>query len=93
MNSVERVRIWRQTKKGKKSRYLDRKKYYNQVPGDPVVTGKSWNPEDDFLILNRSVQDRQLAMMLGRTIVAIQIRRYRLKNYIKQGGKKNGKER
>ena len=75
-------KTYRQTEKGKKVRYRERKKYYKQVPGDPTVVGKWWNPEEDFLIMKKSLPDVQLAKMLGRSISAISSHRCRLKKLI-----------
>lgn len=49
---------------------------------------KRWTPEDDKLILTdaEGVHDRDLALLLGRSIQAIQCRRSRL---LRKGAKEN----
>lgn len=51
---------------------------------DGASRGNSWLPEEDARVLAHSVPDRQLAAELGRSITAVQVRRWRL-NHPGQG--------
>ena len=55
------------------------KKQYRTINQNGSNVGKYYTPDEDRKIMEHKVSDRELSIMLGRQISAIQIRRNRLK--------------
>lgn len=62
-------------------RNRNRKRNYAQTQGGPN-TRKHWTGAEDERVLAHSVPDRQLSAELGRSVMAIQVRRTRLKSEV-----------
>lgn len=64
--------------KFQKTRYRQRKKYYEKTARkyDP----RPWNKVDDKMVLEHKISDTELSEKLKRSVKAIQNRRYVLKN-------------
>lgn len=57
-------------------RNSQRKRYYNLTS---KFTRRAWSSEEDELVLNSPLTDRELAEKMDRSVQAIQIRRCKLK--------------
>lgn len=70
-------RVWRNTPEGHAYLYQDRKNYYART--QHLTNGKRrWTCEEDELVLNFGDLDEKLAYKIGRSVAAIQTRRYKL---------------
>jgi hypothetical protein len=85
-------RKWRATESGRKCRYNSRKSYYSRTEYTAVNSYCKWTSEDTETLLNFEGTDYELALKLGRSISAIQLRRFRLVEsgvVEKKGGQNN----
>lgn len=57
----------------------DMKRRYRERTGSGKFGYKKWEPEEDNIILYSDLSDRELGMMLRRSVGSIQHRRSRLK--------------
>lgn len=55
------------------------KNYYGHLPASRKVTRRRWTEEEDEMVKDHDIEDRDLADILDRTIPAIQQRRNELK--------------
>jgi len=69
--------------KGEMEKYHDIakrwKKGYRKRTGSDRYIPREWSPEDDKLILEHKIPDRELSEQIQRSVTAIQVRRCRLK--------------
>ena len=64
------IKIWRSQKK----------KYYEQTLQNAVNNKKPYTQEEIDMILEHKLSDRELSVLLGRSMKAIQKKRYQEKN-------------
>lgn len=65
-------------------RNIGRKRYYNRFPS-PYDGGRHWTVLEIDLALSFEGTDRQLHIVLGRSVQAIQTKRCKLNNYKSRG--------
>lgn len=71
-------KVWRSTKEGHDWLYQDRKNYYGRTKH--LSQGRRiWTDEECELVLNFEGTDEELAYKIGRSVAAIQTRRWMLK--------------
>lgn len=66
-------------KKNREKRNESRKKNYQQTA---KYMRRIWSDEEDKLVLEHSITDRELSQKIERSVEAIQVRRTRLKNLL-----------
>lgn len=54
--------------------------YYEHGNRNQKRARKNWLPIEDKLVINHEMPDRELAVLLKRTVPAIQLRRHKLKS-------------
>lgn len=59
-----------------KTRNAQRKRYYDKTA---IYEPSRWTSEQDKLVLEHTVSDTELSTLIGHSVRAIQIRRWRLK--------------
>lgn len=79
----ERRRIYRaRYKRLHRAEYQAQKdRYYHKYSGTDAKRHMRWTPEECRLIVDHKVSDRELSMITGRSIRAIQVKRSHLKHH------------
>lgn len=77
--SYEYIKRYRQTDRGKEVRAKSNKKYYGKTK-NAKNNRSSYTLEELELIEKHELSDHELAELLGRSVMAIQTKRSRLKN-------------
>lgn len=73
------LKNYRDEEKALAYRNRQRRENYRKCVGRPEVSGTEWSTEDELLVLEHSVSDRELSKQIGRSVRAIQKKRYLLK--------------
>lgn len=70
----------------RKHRNSDKKKYYGKTAG--IYDSRPWTTEEEERVLKHDIPDSELSKQIERSVLAIQIRRSRLrkKSQQRQGG-------
>ena len=66
-------------------RYNERKKYYAKHRLNTINSYRRWCKTDEELVLKHEEYDVVLKKFLGRSVEAIQLKRYKLKKLIEEG--------
>lgn len=64
---------------GSRERYNKRRKRYREETGSGLYKQRPYTDEEDRLIMEHAVSDRELSEQIERSVTAIQSRRARLK--------------
>lgn len=76
---MKRLKQYKDSDKAKAYRYRHRKKNYEKGAGDPKVSGVCWTKQEEILALEHKMTDRELSKKIGRSVRAIQAKRYKMK--------------
>ena len=78
------IEKWRNTVKNYNRRYY-------QKTADAPNSGKSWSQEEDGIIMKHTIPDREISVLIGRSMNAICKRRWFLKKKAYENGNVNKK--
>lgn len=70
----------RETEEGRLRRSIYRKRNYDQTRKNNFNKCLYYNKQEDLMILEHNISDRELSKKIGRSVQAIQTRRWRIKN-------------
>lgn len=69
---------YKDLEKYKKTKREQEKRYYGKTQ-DVLNSRKYWTPREIKMIMAKNMSDRELSQILGRSMKAIQVKRYKIK--------------
>lgn len=69
---------YKDLEKYKKTKREQEKRYYGKTQ-DALNSRKYWTPREIKMIMAKNMSDRELSQILGRSMKAIQVKRYKIK--------------
>lgn len=78
MIKMNRKEGYKDIEKWKKTRYKQNKRYYSKTAYN-VNHRKKWTDEEIKLVLEHVISDTELSRLIGRSVGAIQKKRYKMK--------------